>query len=91
LNLDEELLYSKTSLSDIYAGSSTISHNPATDYITIDNISSDVITIVDIHGKELMQIDNHFKNKLTIDISKLAPSVYFVKIGARAAKFIKIK
>ncbi len=90
-DLENNVLCIPTSVNNTVINDFNISPNPANDYITIDNISSDVITIVDIHGKELMQIDTQFKNKLTIDISKFAPSVYFVKIGGKAAKFIKIK
>ncbi|MFA7327026.1 MAG: CotH kinase family protein [Candidatus Kapaibacterium sp.] len=90
-DLDSNVLCIPSSVNYASTDDWTISPNPASDYITIDNISSDVIYIVDVHGKEIMQIDANYKNKLTVDISKLAPSIYFVKSSNRVYKFIKIR
>ncbi|MFA7327027.1 MAG: CotH kinase family protein [Candidatus Kapaibacterium sp.] len=90
-DLDSSILCVATPVASTNQEVLSISPNPASDYITIDNISSDVIYIVDVHGKEIMLIDANYKNKLTIDISKLAPSIYFVKSSNRVYKFIKIR
>jgi hypothetical protein len=68
----------------------TITPNPATNVITVDNISTDYISIYDLHGTELMKLDSKYKSKLQVDISGLAPSVYFIKMNNTIAKFIKI-
>ncbi len=90
-NLDEEILCSKTSISDINSGSPSISPNPANNIITVENVSSDYISIYDLQGTELMSLDSKYISKLKVDISKLAPSVYFIRMGNRIVKFIIIR
>ncbi len=79
--------------------------NPATEYITI-NLSSinptlkhEVEGVVSIEILDLMGVKTHSTPVGTqnivslqqrIDVSNLAPGVYFVKIGDRVEKFIKI-
>lgn len=89
-DLDGNVLCVPTSVDIALSHDMNISPNPANDFVTLDNISSRVISIVDIHGKELMQIDTQGKSKLTIDISNLTPSIYFVKMNNKVTKFIKI-
>ncbi len=84
---------------DVKHTSKTLSHlifpNPAIDYveITLDNeaiqFTNMKVQIFDVFGREVSQsvlIDGNTK----IDVSFLPSGVYFVKIGSRTEKFVKI-
>ncbi len=83
------------------SSNSIISPNPASDYITIQNvISNEVrnpgIEIFNIFGEKVEQTflsvqdgQTGMSDPLKIDISNLAPGVYFIKIGGKFEKFIK--
>lgn len=90
-DLDSNVLCIPSSVNSPLTGDLSIYPNPANNFITIDNINSKEISIIDIHGQEIINVNSNHKNKISIDISKLAPSVYFVKIGSRIYKFIKIR
>ncbi|HRP02377.1 MAG TPA: T9SS type A sorting domain-containing protein [Candidatus Kapabacteria bacterium] len=68
--------------------------NPATDFITInydnkDNNISSPAFIYDILGLQVLQ-KSFINSNNKIDISHLTPGVYFIKIGNRIEKFVKI-
>jgi len=89
-NLGDEVLCTGSNVSNTSLLPPTITPNPATNSITIDNISTDYVSIFDLHGTELMKFDSRYKSKLRVDISGLSPSIYFVRMGNRIVKFIKI-
>ncbi|MEZ4724953.1 MAG: CotH kinase family protein [Candidatus Kapaibacterium sp.] len=90
-NLDDSLLCSQSSIAENSIAEFTLSPNPATNSITVKNISTDYISIFDLNGTELLKVDTKFRTKLNIDISFLEPSVYFIKMQNRVLKFVKIK
>jgi hypothetical protein len=64
--------------------------NPASDFIKLDMSASAMnssIEIYDAFGKQVMSIIYTGED---IDISKLTAGVYFVKVGARTHKFVKM-
>jgi hypothetical protein len=74
----------------------TISPNPATDYITISAsnkglqpfVKSDKVQIFDMLGIEVViGLDLSTQR---IDVSHLQPGVYFIRIGDRVEKFVKL-
>lgn len=89
-DLDSSVLCSVSSVETTDNEVLSISPNPATNFITIENISTDYVSIFDLHGTELMKLDSRYKSKLRVDISGLSPSIYFVRMGNRIVKFIKI-
>jgi hypothetical protein len=64
--------------------------NPANDFITVNGITQSQVTILDITGKTVSSV-NAMQQR--IDISLLAPGVYFVEAttarGIQQKKFIK--
>jgi photosystem II stability/assembly factor-like uncharacterized protein len=86
---------------DQYEGDLKVFPNPAKDYINIiyksenqDNQSIDLV-ILDNLGQELdiqkdQEIDSIEKINYHLNISNLAPGVYFIKIGDRFEKFVKM-
>lgn len=90
-NLDDDMLCSQTNINDNKNLYITLSPNPANDYLTIDNFDSEEVAIIDIHGQEIIKINSNYNKKVSIDISNLAPSVYFIKIKNALLKFVKIK
>ena len=69
----------------------TISPNPVEDELEISGVKGDV-RVIDVLGREI-QINSQLSilnSQLKIDVSGLAPGVYFVRIGARVEKFVKI-
>ncbi|HRP02124.1 MAG TPA: T9SS type A sorting domain-containing protein [Candidatus Kapabacteria bacterium] len=65
--------------------------NPATDFININIDISDIglAQIYNIYGSEIMQYNLKTTNS-GIDISALVPGVYYLRIGSKVAKLIKI-
>ena len=59
--------------------------NPAMDFIKINQEFQSRIQIFSLIGLKVLDID--FKEE--IDVSILAPGVYFVKVGDNIKKFIK--
>ena len=47
------------------------------------------VSIFDLSGKQIMELGIPFKNKNSIDIHKLIPGVYILKLGYQTLKFIK--
>lgn len=88
--LDSSLLCSLTSVATTSIATPSISPNPATNFILVNNVLSDYVTIYDIHGTELMKINSKDKTSLEINITRLAPSIYFVKTDNKVYKFVKI-
>jgi photosystem II stability/assembly factor-like uncharacterized protein len=75
---------------------SNISPNPASDFIIISvgangrsPLQSD-IKILNIYGQTVFSVGAIHELPLRVDISGLAPGMYFVRIGDRVSKFIKI-
>jgi len=63
--------------------------NPATDYVTVDNLSVDsVITVSDLSGRALYR-KNITSERETIDISSWGKGIYIVQAGNKTAKLIK--
>jgi hypothetical protein len=64
--------------------------NPANDFITVNGITQSQVTILDISGKTVSSV-NALQQR--IDVSQLAPGVYFVEAttarGIQQKKFIK--
>jgi hypothetical protein len=73
---------------------STISPNPATDYITLRNMhacSLQEIEIYNIFGECVLTVETqNFVSLQKIDVSALPAGVYFVRLGEEVRKFIKI-
>lgn len=83
-----------------------IAPNPANDYITINLLSinptlkrgiedKSFIEIYDVMGLKIQSTPSAWQpsineGNLKIDISNLAPGIYFVKIGGRVEKFVKM-
>jgi hypothetical protein len=64
-----------------------ITPNPASDFLyTQNNFANNKIEIYSILGIKVLE--SEWKEK--IDVSALAPGVYFVKVGYKLSKFIKI-
>ena len=90
----------KTSVNDAYAiNELTISPNPATDFITIRIQPSEGLEpseglkmqIFDILGIELMSVGTSLDlSTQRIDVSHLSAGVYFIRIGSRVQKFVKM-
>ncbi len=71
-----------------------ITPNPATDFIEITGAEGEV-RIFDVFGRELTTpalraTPSDSKRNLRIDVSLLAPGVYFVRVGDKVEKFVKI-
>ncbi len=89
--------YSITQLSDSQSSVETtttitgsVYPNPASDFIKIDMNATSInssIEIFDAFGKQVMSIIYTGEN---IDISSLTAGVYFVKVGSKSWKFIKL-
>ena len=47
------------------------------------------VSIFDLSGKQIMKLSIPFKNKSSIDIQKLIPGVYILKLDYQTLKFIK--
>jgi hypothetical protein len=90
-DLCDDLLCIGSNVANSIKSPTTITPNPATNTISIENIYSDNVTIYNMHGTEMMNIESKNKNHLKIDISGFAPSVYLIKMNDRTIKFIKIK
>jgi len=87
-----------SSYSETLSSFGNISPNPATDYITIIQPSDGfLVEIYDVMGVliqstkfNLTQHPPLMGERLRIDVANLFPGVYFVKIGDRFEKFVKI-
>ena len=64
--------------------------NPAKDYIYIQPSEGSDILIFDMLGVNLSPAGGGIKGGGRIDISNLSPGMYFIKIGNRVEKFVKI-
>jgi photosystem II stability/assembly factor-like uncharacterized protein len=60
--------------------------NPVTDFIEINQATNQPILIYSVLGIKLLETE--FKDK--IDVSSLTPGMYFVRIGDRVRKFVKL-
>lgn len=68
-----------------------ISPNPANYFVNIQNIpSSAEITIVNSLGEIVLKEKSKSKEYAHIDISSLPTGIYFVRIGEKTSKFIKM-
>jgi len=85
-----------TSIDDKDSGSDDniiIFPNPASDYIEISGVVG-VVKLFDVLGIEVSTspsatLYGDEGSKVRVDVSGLAPGVYFVKIGSLISKFIK--
>jgi len=88
-DLSDDILCVGSNVENSINAPTTITPNPATTTITIDNIDSDYVTIFNILGAEIMNIESKNNSQLTIDISNIPPSLYLIRINNRTVKFIK--
>jgi len=71
------------------------SPNPATDYITVNELflrmHESAIKIYNIFGECVITVETqNFVSLQKIEISSLPVGVYFVRIGEKVSKFVKI-
>ena len=73
--------------------------NPSGDYIDISSINPTLkrgddecsdIQIFDILGEIVLSVEQTSPSVQRIDISNLTPGIYFIKIGNRLEKFVKM-
>jgi hypothetical protein len=62
---------------------------PSSEYISINNLIEDQLIIQDFNGKVISN-ENYSISENTINIKKLVPGMYFIKIPEKIIKFIKI-
>ena len=69
-----------------------ISPNPAIDFVEIQNPENKVIEIVNVFGQncDLTPTLSIHGEGARFDVSTLAPGMYFVKIGDKVSKFVKL-
>ena len=70
----------------------SITPNPATDFIEIQNPENGAIEILNLFGQNVNltpALSIHGEG-VKLDVSDLAPGVYFVRIGDKVQKFVKI-
>jgi hypothetical protein len=91
-DLSQELVtYPETGINDNYNDEPVnIYPNPARDYIVIQPSESSDIQIFDMLGINVITVVNGHARSLQIEISKLSPGIYFIKIGNRIEKFLKM-
>jgi hypothetical protein len=81
---------------DTETGHVTISPNPATDYIDIkpsegcQPSESSEIRIFNTLGEIVLQVEQTPSSVQRIDISNISSGIYFIKIGNRVEKFVKM-
>ena len=81
---------------NVISSNCSIYPNPANDYIIIQPSEGfkpsegSNIKICNTYGEVLMQVEQTPPSVQRIDISKLVPGIYFIKIGNRVEKFVKI-
>jgi hypothetical protein len=88
-DLSDDLLCVGTTVESNFNRPPTISPNPASTNIRIENITSNNIRIYDIHGREMLVIDCENESSLEVNISNFSPSIYFIKMSDGVFKFIK--
>jgi hypothetical protein len=80
-------------------GEYSISPNPARDYIEISSINPTLksgvddcsaIQIFNTLGEIFMSVEQTSSSVQRIDVSHLAPGIYFIKIGNRVERFVKM-
>ena len=92
--------YPTTSVDDINGNGASISPNPASDFITIQFQTSEVsktsevssVQIFDMLGIEIKDLTPALSEGegVRIDVSHLAAGVYFIRIGDKVEKFVKM-
>ena len=76
-------------------GTFSLSPNPATNQLTIDNgeLQIETVEVYDVLGQLQHSTFDIQHSSFTLDVSSLSPGIYFVKIktneGEKAAKFVK--
>ncbi len=87
MSLDIDALINNTNIDSEILSSSMIKvyPNPATDYISVYNVSDKSYTIVDVYGKIVKS--GNYTDKL--NVSNLKNGYYFIKIDDKLLKFIK--
>lgn len=64
--------------------------NPTTEELNISNVSENsILTIVDLSGKTIKTIEPLNTEVKTLNVSDLAPGIYFVNTGFTLKKFVK--
>ena len=82
---------SNTSISDKpILNNIAVSPNPATDYIEIQPSEGSDILIINTLGEIVLSVEQTPPSVHRINVSNLVPGMYFIKIGDRVEKFIKI-
>lgn len=82
-----------TGIKEIASNRLHIYPNPATNNVTVEtqqpmpaNTAISIVSSVGVVVKELTTANA--TNKLTVDVSQLAPGVYYIRIGSSAARFV---
>ena len=95
--LNQFLLKNQHLLKKIITSILIVSPNPSSDFIEISvgangrsPLQSD-IKIYNIYGQTVFSVEAIHELPLRFDVSGLAPGMYFVRIGDKVGKFIKIK
>ena len=98
---DDTWIFSIDSLSDVddanvYESAFEVSPNPASDFIEISvgtrravSEQSDV-KIFNVYGQTVLSVGAIHELPLRLDISGLPPGMYFVRIGDKVGKFVKL-
>jgi len=86
-----------TSISNREDGEMGISPNPTSDFITIPELNNGLqpivhkVQIFDVLGIEVMSVETGLdQSQQRIDISHLPAGVYFIRIGDKVEKFVKM-
>jgi Secretion system C-terminal sorting domain len=78
-------------LQNIDNQSFTVFPNPASDFVQIEfdnNKQNPFVTIIDVFGKTIFT-DRMSESPFSLDINRLTPGIYLVKIGNKVQKLIK--
>ena len=77
-----------TGVNELSDNSIALYPNPATDFISVENIKGN-INIIDITGKVIKTVKSN-ASRTTINVSGFAKGIYFIQLeNGAVAKFIK--
>jgi Secretion system C-terminal sorting domain len=91
-DLDKKIAYSKiVGITDATENQMKIYPNPASDFITIENVKTGVIDIVNVSGQLVQRLrsENAQGTKLEVDVSMFLNGIYFVKSDNQVLRFVK--
>ncbi len=79
-------VYTTTGVDEVRLKTYKVFPNPAQTYINVEGLPRNQISLYSLQGK---QLELRFIDEVKIDVSYLAPGVYFLKVSTRHYKFIK--